>query len=172
MHVSRLLILGLVVASLAACSNNKTLRHLSNEGDGPDEFSILPGKELTQPSDYAALPPPDPDGVNRTDLDPVGDAVVALGGKAQSRGSTASIGASDAALVTYASRNGRTADIRQTTRVEDEAFRKRRGRFTNIRLVKHDIYEKVYEPQDLERTEEWWRWRRAGSSTPAAPVAE
>ncbi|TCL01282.1 beta-barrel assembly complex subunit BamF [Shimia isoporae] len=171
MHVSRLLILGLV-AGLAACSGDKTLRTMPNNSDGPDEFRIIPGKELTQPKDYNALPLPAPGGVNRTDLDPVGDAMVALGGRAPSRENTNQIASADAALVTYASRNGRTADIRQTTRLEDEEFRKKRGRFTQIRLKKTNIYEKVYAPQDLEEVDEWWRWRRAGAKTPAAPATE
>ncbi|SFK93656.1 DUF3035 domain-containing protein [Shimia haliotis] len=171
MHVSRLLILGLV-AGLAACSSDKTLRTMPNNTDGPDEFRILPGKELTQPKDYAALPAPTPGEANRTDLDPVGDAVVALGGRVPSSDSANTIGSSDGALVNYASRNGRTADIRQTTRLEDEDFRKKRGRFTNIRLKKTNIYEKVYRPLDLEENDEWWRWRRAGARTPAAPIGE
>ncbi|WP_270725777.1 DUF3035 domain-containing protein [Shimia sp. Alg240-R146] len=168
MHVSRLIILGLVV-SLAACGSNKPLRTMGTDSNGPDEFSILPGKELTQPSEYSTLPTPVPNGVNRTDLNPIGDAVVALGGRAEPLTNNPTIGSGDAALVSYASRNGRTADIRQTARVEDEAFRKKRGRLTRIRLVKHDIYEKVYESQDLGEFDEWWRWRRAGARTPAAP---
>ncbi|MCP4818355.1 MAG: DUF3035 domain-containing protein [Shimia sp.] len=171
MHVSRLLILGLV-AGLAACSSDRTLRTMHHDGNGPDEFRIIPGKELSQPKEYTALPAPVPGGVNRTDVDPVGDAMVALGGRAPKRENNPTIGASDGALVNYASRQGRSADIRQTTRLEDEEFRKKRGRFTNIRIKKTDIYEKVYKPQDLEEREEWWRWRRAGAKTPAAPFTE
>lgn len=171
MHVSRLLILGLV-AGLAACSSDRTLRTMTHNGDGPDEFRIMPSKELTQPKDYSSLPTPVPGGVNRTDVDPVGEAIVALGGRAPSRDNSATIGASDGALVNYASRQGRSADIREVTRLEDEEFRKKRGRFTNIRIKKTDIYEKVYKPQDLAEQDEWWRWRRAGAKTPAAPISE
>lgn len=167
MHVSRLLILGLVLG-LAACSNNG-LRSNVSSGEGPDEFSIIPGKTLAQPKDYAALPAPTPGDVNRTDLDPIGDAMVALGGKAQPRANTGEIGRNDGALVNYASRQGRTADVRQATAAEDAEFRKKRGRFTGIRFSKKGLYEKVYEPQQVDSYETWWLWRRAGARTPAAP---
>lgn len=167
MRVSRLLILGLVLG-LAACSN-KGLRTSTSSGEGPDEFSIIPGKALTQPKDYVALPAPTLGYTNRTDLDPLGDAVVALGGKAPSRVHTGTIGSNDGALVSYASRQGVTADVRQATAAEDAEFRKKRGRFTGIRFSKKGLYEKVYEPQQIESYDEWWRWRRAGARTPAAP---
>ncbi|MEP2532264.1 DUF3035 domain-containing protein [Shimia sp.] len=166
--MSRILIVGLGLA-LAACSSDKGVRQLSSTGDGPDEFLVMPGKPLTQPENYAALPPPTPGQGNITDLDPMGDAVVALGGSRTARNNKQTIGKSDGALVSYTSRNGRAADIRQTVLAEDDAFRKRRGRFTNFRIGKQDRYNEVYNRQQLNSYDEWWRWRSSGARTPAAP---
>ncbi len=171
MGLLRLLILGMVAVGLAACSGSKTLHSNAPTGDGPDEFSIMPAKELTQPKDYAALPPPTPGGVNRTDQDPLGDAVAALGGKASARSPyNTAIPASDGNLVNYSSRLGREANIRATVLAEDEEFRRKRGRGTWLRISKKGLYEDVYKRQALDYRDEWWRWKRAGARTPAAPV--
>ena len=99
-----------------------------------------------------------------------GDAVAALGGSAAARSSlNTAIPSADTALVNYASRQGRDANIRQVVAQEDEEFRDRRGRFTSIRVSKKGLYEQVYRPQTLDFREEWWRWKRAGVRTPAAP---
>jgi len=55
MGLLRLLILGFVAVGLAACSGSKTLHSNAPTGDGPDEFSIMPAKQLTQPKDYAGF---------------------------------------------------------------------------------------------------------------------
>ncbi|MCP4205716.1 MAG: DUF3035 domain-containing protein [Shimia sp.] len=171
MGLLRLLILGVAAVSLAACTSGKTLHSNAPSGDGPDEFSVMPAKELTQPKDFAALPVPTPGGVNRTDQDPLGDAVAALGGSASARSPyNNSVPASDGALVNYSSRLGREANIRSTVWDEDEDFRRKRGRFTSIRLSKKGLYEDVYKRQSLDYRDEWWRWKRAGARTPAAPV--
>lgn len=167
MRVSRALILG-VGLLLAACSGDKGIRQLSSNGDGPDEFRILPSKPLTQPKDYKTLPTPTPGGANITDLDPKGDAVAALGGSRKSLNRT-SIPSGDAGLVNYSARLGRSSDIRSTVAAEDAEFRKKRGRFTNIRIVKEDRYNEVYKKYHLEQFAEQDRWRRGGAVTPAAP---
>lgn len=157
----------LVVALLVgACGSKDSYRVLSSSGDGPDEFRIVPTKPLEQPKSYAALPAPTPGGNNRTDLTPKADLIVKLGGSARAM-EDRGISNSDSGLVTYAARAGLTEDIRGVTRAEDEEFRNKRGRFTNIRFVKHDIYDRIYKPQRLEQTDEVWRWRRAGARTPA-----
>ncbi len=171
MGLLRLLILGVAALSLAACTSGKTLHSNAPTGNGPDEFSIMPAKELTQPTDYAALPAPTPGGVNRTDQDPLGDAVAALGGSAAARNPyNTGIPASDGTLVNYTSRMGREADIRAKVWEDDEAYRKSRGRFTSIRISKKGLYEDVYKRQALDYRSEWWKWKRAGARTPAAPV--
>lgn len=171
MSVARLKILGVVVVlALAGCTSGGTLHSNVKSGNGPDEFSILPNKELQVPSDLSALPPPTPAGVNRTDQDPLGDAVAALGGSAAARSAlNTNIPNSDSGLVSYASRLGRDANIREVVAQEDQDFRDRRGRFTSIRISKKGLYEQVYRPQTLDFREEWWRWKRAGVRTPAAP---
>lgn len=167
MRVSRAIIFGIGLL-LAACSNDKGIRQLSSSGAGPDEFRILPAKPLTVPKDYKALPPPTPGGANATDLDPVGDAVVALGGSRKAVRST-TIPSGDAGLVNYSGRLGRAENIRGTVAVEDAEFRRKQGRFTNIRLVKEDRYNEVYRRQHLDQYNEQYRWRTGGATTPAAP---
>jgi len=167
MRLKRMFLFGMAL-TLAACSGNDGLRHLSKPGDGPDEFRIIPAKPLEQPKDLAALPAPTPGGVNRTDLDPIGDAVAALGGSRSAVHGTA-ISNSDAALVNYTGRTGRSADIRQTVAAEDAEFRRKRGRFTNIKIGKQDRYNEVYEKHHLGQYSEQGRWRQAGAPTPASP---
>ena len=161
--------IGMMVATLlAACSNDDGIRRLSSNGDGPDEFRIVPSKPLEAPSSYSSLPTPTPGGTNRTDLDPTGDAVVALGGSRKAANST-TIPSGDSQLVAHTGRKGRTADIRETLYAEDAQFRKGRGRFSNIRIVKTDVYNEVYKKYHLDAREEQERWRQGGATTPAAP---
>ncbi|SHI44678.1 Beta-barrel assembly machine subunit BamF [Shimia gijangensis] len=167
MRVSRALILGFGLL-LAACSGDDGIRQLSSNGEGPDEFRILPAKPLSVPKDFNALPTPTPGGANSTDVDPVGDAVVALGGSRKAANST-SIPGGDAGLVNYSGRLGRAENIRATVAADDAEFRKKRGRFTNIRIVKEDRYNEVYKKQHLNQYAEQDRWRRGGATTPAAP---
>ena len=82
---------------------------------------------------------------------------------------TVGASATDAGLVHYVSRFGVPAGIRQTVAEEDADFRKRRGRFLNIRLAKKDRYSDVYKRQRLNQHNELLRWRRAGAQTPSAP---
>ena len=157
-----------VTAVLAGCSND-TLHDMRTDEPGPDEFSIIPSKPLTAPETYAALPAPTPGGSNLTDQQPLQEAVVALGGRASATVETNGASANDGGLVNYVSRFGVPAGVRQTAAVEDEGFRKRRGRFLNIKLVKQDRYNDVYKRQTLDQKKELWRWRRAGALTPTAP---
>ncbi|MBR9843327.1 MAG: DUF3035 domain-containing protein [Rhodobacteraceae bacterium] len=167
MRITRVLMIGLVMA-LAACSSDDGIRILSSNGEGPDEFRILPTKPLSAPANYSALPEPTPGGKNLTDRDPKGDAVVALGGK-RSAVHGEGIARSDSALVSYTGRKGRSENIRGTLASEDEEYRKRRGRFSNIKIVKQDRYNEVYDKYQLDQYQEHYRWRRGGATTPAAP---
>lgn len=167
MRITRVLMAGCIMA-LAACSSDDGIRVLSSNGDGPDEFRILPSKPLSAPASYDALPEPTPGGTNLTDLDPKGDAVVALGGRRAAVYSD-TVARSDSALLAYTGRNGRAEDIRGTLAAEDEEFRKRRGRFSNIKIVKQDRYNDVYDRYQLDQYREQYRWRRSGAVTPAAP---
>ncbi|SEP96644.1 DUF3035 domain-containing protein [Thalassovita taeanensis] len=170
MRMPRALIL-IACVVLSACSGDGRdirLRDMRSFSDGPDEFSILPNKALEAPADYAALPVPTPGGTNLTDRNPLGDAVAALGGKPSAL-IASGVPASDAALVSHASRSGVSADIRPTLVVEDEEFRRRKSRFTRIRLVRVDRYNDVYKRQSLDAHDEVDRFRRVGITTPSAP---
>ena len=138
MRLSRAVVL-MAILGLSACSGDGRLRDLQSFTGGPDEFSVLPGKELQKPADYTALPAPTPGGGNVTDQNPRGDAVAALGGRASALVPTG-VPATEGALVTYVSRNGVSPSIRQDLAAEDAKFRKGQARFTKIRITKVDRY--------------------------------
>ncbi|MCR8826901.1 DUF3035 domain-containing protein [Pseudosulfitobacter koreensis] len=155
--------------ALGACANTG-LRDLNGTSDGPDEFIVTPSKPLQEPDSYTALPAPTPGQANLVDLRPLEESVGTLGGR---RGSpTGAVPASDGAVVNHASRFGRTADIRATLAAEDEAFRKRRGRFTQYRIVPVDRYNQAYKPQAIDPNKVARAYRRAGVPTPSAPPVD
>lgn len=164
------LILGAVVA-LSACSGDKGLRDLSDPSAGPEEFTVLPGKALAAPKSYSALPTPTPGQSNLADVNPNANAIAALGGN-PARLQDTGVSSSDSGLVQTASRYGVPGNIRATTAAEDADFRKRRGRFTRIRLFKTDRYGDVYKNEALDAKATISASRRAGLKTPTAPSAE
>ncbi len=159
-----------LVLLLAGCAGDAPvqLKDLRSFTGGPDEFLVLPSKPLEEPPSFTALPTPTPGGGNLTDQNPKGDAVAALGGRPERLADTG-VAAQDGALVAAASRNGVTSGVRATLATEDEAFRRRQSRLTNIRIVRTDRYNQVYRNQSLKPYDELGRWRRAGAVTPAAP---
>ena len=160
----------LSLLALAACGKDRdiTLKDIRTFSGGPDEFLVLPSKPLEQPKNFVELPAPTPGGTNLTDVNPRGDAVAALGGRASALEPNG-VSSADAALVKYASRNGVPADIRTTLASEDEDFRRAKSRFTKIRLVRVDRYNEAYRRQALSPYSELERWRNAGLPTPSAP---
>lgn len=164
MRFATLIGLGLMLV-LSACGEPK-LRELRSPSDGPDEFRIVPNLPLEQPENYTDLPAPT-QGANRADQQPLADIAAALGGSAGSP--TAAIPAADTGIVSYASRAGVNPDIRTTLAQEDAAFRKRRGRFSNIKLFPEDRYELVYERQSLKPHAVANQFRRAGIPVVSAP---
>ena len=144
------------------------LRDLRAPGPGPDEFMILPVKPLTAPKDYAFLPAPTPGGANLTDPNPLAEAVAALGGRPAAL-DPAGVPASDAALVTAASRHGVAADTRASLAAEDAKFRKRQGRMTRVRLFPVDRYSQAYRKQALDPFEQTDRFRSGNAGTPTSP---
>lgn len=148
---------------LAGCSSDPRLMNVRAEGDGPDEFGILPPKPLAMPESLADLPPPTPGGSNRTDPTPHEDAIAALGGRPG-----AGV-AADAALVAHVTRFGLSQDIRQVLAQEDAAFRaENQGRVLE-RLFNVNVYFKAYEAQSLDQQAELRRWRGVGVRTVSAP---
>jgi hypothetical protein len=163
--------LGLVLAAtlaLSACGNTDTVPELMNirsEGNGPDEFAILPPKPLQLPESLATLPEPTPGSRNLTDPTPTADAIIALGGQPGGAG----IPAGDSALVAYAARDGVSSDIRSVLAAEDLAFRQDNNGRLLERLFNVNVYFRAYEDQSLDQHAELARWRARGIRTPSAP---
>jgi len=170
MRLPRSILAVTLAFGVAGCSDIG-LRHLEAPGDGPDEFSVLPVKPLTQPQDYQFLPAPTPGGANLTDPNPKADAVVALGGSEAALNANTAIPSTDAALVTASSRYGVPANTRQVVDAEDAEFRKKQGRLTRLRLFKVDRYSQVYQRQALNADAQNEAARNAGIETPSAPPA-
>lgn len=169
---------------LAACMGLTACGGLKNDPDrdfalhkvrnkanqGPDEFTIVPGKPLEAPPSFVELPQPTPGGSNRTDQQPMADAVAALGGNPaalEDRG----VGASDGALVAAAARRGVDPTIRATLAEEDRDFRFRKWVTSRLRIFGSDEYYRSYDRQTLDRRETEELWRRAGAPTPSVPPA-
>ena len=156
---------------LSACGGDGRdirLRNFNSNSGGPNEFAVIPGKPLQAPEDFTALPQPTPGAGNITDQNPKADAVVALGGSA-ARLTPQGVPASDAALTRQAGRFGAQADIRATLAAEDEDYRRRKSRFTRLKIVKTDRYREAYKPMSLNPQAELERFRRLGVDTPSAP---
>ena len=164
----------IVVTGLAACGGvdrDITLRKIRNTSEGPDEFTIVPGEPLESPQSFAELPLPTPGAGNRTDQQPVADAVVALGGSGaalEDRG----VASGDGALVAAATRGGVDPTIRTKLAAEDEEFRRQKHRFSQFRIFGSDEYYRAYEKQTLDRRRTESLWRRSGAVTPSAPPEE
>lgn len=156
------------VLALGACSSDPRLMNIDDGGPGPDEFAIVPTRQLELPPDLNRLPAPNPGGPSITDPAPEADAVAALGGN-PAQLYTPGVGASDGALIAYASRSGRAADIRAVTAAEDLAYRSGKGRRPLEVLARTNVYYRAYGPQTLDADVELERWRRAGARTPSAP---
>ena len=164
----RIAALILITLTMSACANTG-LVDLQNDSGGPDEFLAQPVNALEAPASYTELPPPTPGQGNRTDRSAVNEGIVAFGGTPTSP--DAGIPASDSALIQHASRRGVDPNIRQELAEADAKFRKRRGRFTQIRIGRVDRYEQVYRRQALDPHAESAKWRRAGARTPSSPPA-
>ncbi len=156
----------LITLGLTACGD-KGLRNLRTDSAGPDEFLLQPVKPLEAPANYTELPSPTPGQANLTDRSAVSEGVAALGGRTGDP--NAAIPASDGALVQHVSRRGVDPNIRAELAEADAAFRKRRGRFGQIRLVPTDRYDDVYRRFILNARSEAAKWRRAGARTPSSP---
>lgn len=156
----------LLMLSLVACSNTG-LRQVRSTGDGPDDFLVNPTKPLQQPESYVALPPPSPGQANLVDPTPLNDAASVLGGQ---RGNpNAAVPARDGAIVQHASRFGLVPNVRAALASDDELFRKRKARFTQLKLVPVDRYNEAYRREALDAEATARFFRRRGIATPSAP---
>ena len=173
MWMPRKTVLMLMAAVIVAgCGGGRdgdvTLRKIKHKGNGPDEFSIMPGKPLEMPDNVAALPEPVPGGPNRTDQDPLADGIAALGGNAGA-GRTGAPSAAHTGLINQAGRFGRDPGIRQTLAAEDREIRRQYGNVNLLRFLPSDDYLQAYKDQWLDPYAEERRLRRRGVRTPAAP---
>jgi len=163
-----MLMAALIVAGCGGRDREVSLTKIRSNSNGPDEFSIIPGKPLEMPEDVASLPPPTPGGPNRTDQNPVADGILALGGNPAVIASEAP-SAANAGLLAHATRYGRDPAIRQTLAAEDREIRTRYGQVNVLRILPGDDYVQAYERQWLAAYAEESRLRRAGVRTPASP---
>ena len=170
MRALRAVMMGLALLSVSACSADRdiTLRRLVSQGEGPDEFSVLPSKPLQAPADFTSLPQPTPGGRNLVDQDPLGDAVDGLGGRRTAL-VPAGVPAADSALVAHAGRRGAPSDIRQTVAAEDREYRERKSRFTKWRIFVRNKYNEAYQEQTLDSWATNQSYRATGVQTPSVP---
>lgn len=173
MILPRMTILVLATAmALTACAKRNedgqvTLTRIKDSGDGPNEFTILPGKPLQAPENFSALPAPNPGGANLTDQNPKADGIAALGGNPAVL--NAGISSADVALVQHSGRYGAQSGIRQQLAVEDQAVRTRHGRVNIFNIGRTDDYTNAYKRQWLDAGREQRRLRSRGIRTPSAP---
>lgn len=165
--VLALMAAGLLAGCGAGPDEDVTLSQIRASGNGPDEFSIIPGKPLEMPADMNTLPAPAPGTANRTDQDPVADGIAALGGSARAGGGAPA--AADRALVAHAGRYGRDPAIRQRLAAEDREIRRQYGNVNVLRILPGDDYVQAYRDQWLDAYAEERRLRRRGIRTPVAP---
>ena len=158
----------LLCLALAACSDEPP-DLLTLTSDGPDEFAVMPGRELELPPSYQDLP--EPGGPSRTTIDPRADAILALGGD-PSRRSAGAVPAADGPLVAQVGRFGVEDGIREQLATEDLAFRQRNDARLLERLFGTNIYFKAYRSQTLDQYGELERFRQQGVATVAAPPPE
>lgn len=159
-----------VVLALGACSSGEPdlIRFRADDNDrGPDEFAIVPSQPLSLeglPESVAALPAPQPGGVNLTDPTPIADAYAALGGSLAAADRPA-----DGGIVNYAARGGINPNIRAELAADDYLQRKRRPGRVLERIFGTTTYYDAYAAQSLDQYGELSRVRRAGLRNPAAP---
>lgn len=158
-----------IAALLSACSKREPdLKTLSSRGAGPDEFSIVPGKPLTSPTDFSSLPVPTPGQTNLTDPTPQADAIATLGGNPSAVTRT-DIPSADRGLINYASRKGVQPNVRDELAAADYTFRKRRSGGGLAKWFNRDRYAAAYKRLTLDQYLELERLRAAGVKTPDAP---
>lgn len=161
----RRILLAAFVLVLAGCGGRdepESLINVQNQGDGPDEFVLIPNEPLEIPEDIASRELPEPGGENRTEQTPDAILASALGGRATA-------GVTDSAFVRATQRFGVTEDIREVLADEDEEIR--RTAFIRVleRAARVNVYFRVYEDQTLDSYEELDRLRQTGVKTPVAP---
>lgn len=174
MFVRMLKLIGLISLAvvLSACNEQPVLGKNGNfrlKDAGPDEFAVLPTKELVFPEDFKTLPEPKLGSVSRADVTPQRDAIAVLGGKPERQDSN-QINSNEQPLVTAASRFGVSPDIRATLAEEDKEYsRKNRARFFDKWFYSDKGYLRRHKADSLDSYDELSRLRRLGVRTPSVP---
>ena len=173
--LGRLALGAAVLLTLSACGGmfggsekDPRLMNTRAQTRSPDEFGVLPTKPLQMPENLAELPTPTPGGSNITDPTPNDDAVAALGGNPAALGQE-TISASNAGLVNYTGRFGRTAGIRQALASEDLDYRRRHDGRLLERIFGTNVYYRAYGPMSLDQYRELEYWRARGVRNVGAP---
>lgn len=168
MRISPGIVVLFCALAVSACGE-KNLRVLQSGSTGPDEFLVLPGKPLTPPTDYAALPAPTPGGTNLSDATPKHDLVATLGGRPSALDAGSGIPAGDGALVTAASRYGVEPGVRQTLAAQHKKDVDKARRTGRLKIVPVDRYKQAFEKEALDPYLVTEQFRRSGFGTPSSP---
>jgi Protein of unknown function (DUF3035) len=158
-----------LAGALAACGDDKEqdsfLSNIGLSSKAPVEFAVVPHKPLELPENLAELPAPIPGARNRTDLTPIEDARVALGGNPNG-GVTVQ---SDAAVLAATGARTAPTGIRQVLAEEDVEYRRYHKGAPLVRWFNKNTDAVVYEDMLLDPTIETLRQRAGGRRTPAIP---
>ncbi len=157
-----------VCIALAACGGKDkdvVLAKIKKKGDGPDEFSIIPGKALQEPEDYTLLPKPTPGNINLTDQTPKIDGIIALGGTPPQSG----IAKTETSLVAHVGQFNAPTNIRQTIATEDKELRRRYGNVNIFKFGGAGNYNAAYRKHWLNGYSEQERLSQRNVQTPTAP---
>lgn len=168
-----ILALTLITFAIAACGRNDgVLTRIKNDGNGPDEFAILPTGPLQTPESYNSLPPPTPGAANLVDPNPRAAGIAALGGNPAVTVPSGAVSSADGGLVNHTSRFGVTPGVRRDLAAEDAQVRRRHGRVNIFNIGPNDDYTDAYRKQWLDAQAEQRRLTQRGVVTPSAPPAE
>jgi hypothetical protein len=168
-NIAKSLSLFALAGTLAACGDEANedsfLSSFGLASKAPVEFAVVPHKPLELPENLAALPPPTPGSRNRTDLTPIEDARVALGGNPNG-GVTVQ---SDAALLAATGARSAPSGIRQVLAEEDALYREGNKGPLLPRWFNKNTEAVIYEDMLLDPTIESLRQRASGRRTPEFP---
>ena len=161
-------ILTLVMATslLSACSEGKKegfFKSIGARAQTPVEFAVIPHRPLELPENLSELPTPNPGGGNRTDLTPLADARVALGGSPNGGAPVLS----DRALL--AAVGGAQPGIRQTLAQEDAVHRSQNHGKLLERILNANSETTTYTEMILDAELEAQRLRARGLRTSGFP---
>ena len=165
-HSVTILALAAMTGLMSACSEGEKeglFKSIGARAETPVEFAVIPHLPLELPEDLTELPTPNPGGRSRTDLTPLADARVALGGNSSGNRTVAS----DQALLAAAGRV--QPGIRQTLAEEDATHRSQnRGKLLE-RILNISTDTTAYGDMILNAEREAERLRASGLRTSGFP---